>query len=241
MPLNVPLSQLRLDLRAETGQSMNIAQGLQAQQNQDYQLARQQRELYSQYDWMHLRDWVDIPAAAGQQIYDYPPTMAFDQIRRMYWAQAGTSNWKPLAYGIAAYEVRPLQPQTGTPLKWANYLTVDPAGGTPVNPVGQVMLLPIPATDGMLRFWGHVPLGPLIADTDKCMIDSTAIVMFAAVEMLATQKAEVAQLKLTKAQQYMKRLRGMQGGDKRANYNMGGPMRDIGPRWIAGLDYIPGP
>ena len=43
MPLGVPLTQLRIDLRAETGQSLNPAQGVQAQTTQDNQLDRQQR------------------------------------------------------------------------------------------------------------------------------------------------------------------------------------------------------
>ena len=88
MPLSVPLSQLRLDLRAETGQSMNIAQGVQAQQNQDYQLARQQEELYLAYEWPHLQTWTDIPVSSGQQHYDYPATMPFDLVNRILAAAA---------------------------------------------------------------------------------------------------------------------------------------------------------
>ena len=249
MPLNVPLSQLRLDLRAETGQSMNVSQGVQAQQNQDYQLARQQEELYKAYEWPHLRYWVDIPVNSGQQLYDYPLTMPFDLVNRIYWAQTGTTNWKNLWHGIRAYDVRPLEQQSGTPSRWGNYLTVDPTGAVPTNPVGQIMLLPIPNVDGTLRVSGQAPLPPLIADDDLCVIDSKAIVMFAAVELLATQKAEVAQLKLTKAQNYIKRLRAQQGADKRNNYNMGGSRRDYAgayspygyfPGCIPGIDYIPG-
>jgi hypothetical protein len=248
MPINVPLSQLRLDLRAETGQSMNISQGIQAQQNQDYQIARQQQELYTAYEWPHLRCWVDIPVASGQSLYDYPPTMPFDLINRIYWAQNNTSNWKMLRFGIYAYDVRPMAQQyVGTPLRWGNFLTIDPTGDTPTNPIGQIMLLPIPNVDGTLRVAGLAPLPPLINDDDLCIIDSKAIVMFAAVEILATQKAEVAQLKLTKAQNYLKRIRAQQGADKRANYNMGGSRRDYAsnpygyyPGWIPGIDYIPG-
>lgn len=242
MALNVPLSQLRLDLRAETGQSMNIAQGVQAQQNQDYQLARQQEELYNAYEWPHLRYWVNIPVASGQNLYDYPPTMAFDLVNYILWAQAGSTNWKILRYGIHGFDVRPMEQTSGTPMRWGNFLTIDPTGDTPTNPIGQIMLLPIPNVDGTLRICGQAPLSPLIADTDLCIIDSKAIVMFAAVEILATQKAEVAQLKLQKAQQYLKQLRRQQGADKRANYNMGGSRRDYPyyPGWIPGIDYIPG-
>jgi hypothetical protein len=242
MALNVPLSQLRLDLRAETGQSMNISQGTQAQQNQDYQINRQQEELYNAYEWPHLAYWVDVLVASGQNLYDYPATIPFDRINRILWAQAGTTNWKPLHFGINAYDVRPLDQQSGTPRQWGNLLTIDPTGSTATDPIGQIMLLPIPSTDGTIRVAGQAPYTPLINDTDLCIIDSKAIVMFAAVELLATAKAEVAQLKLQKAQQYLKRLRAQQGADKRENYNMGGSRRDYYsyPGWIPGIDYIPG-
>jgi hypothetical protein len=241
MPLNVPLSQLRLDLRAETGQSMNTQQGVQAQQNQDYQLSRQQQELYNEYDWLHLRTYLDLPVNSGQNLYDYPPTMPFNLVTAIYWTETAGTVWKLLKFGIQAFEIKPGPPQTGTPTRWGNSLVIDPTGATPTNPVGQIMLLPVPNANGTMRVAGKAPLPPLIADTDLCVIDSKAIVMFAAVEILATQKAEVAQLKLTKAQQYLKKLRSDQGADKKLNYNMGGSRRDrdYGRIWVPGLDYIP--
>ena len=42
---------------------------------------------------------------------------------------------------------------------------------------------------------GQAPLNPLKVDSDKCMIDSTAIVMTAAAELLGAQKSETAALK----------------------------------------------
>ena len=66
MPLNVPLSTLRLELRAETGTSLNPAQGVQVQQTIDLLLARQQRELWDAYNWEHLQYWSDMPVAQGQ-------------------------------------------------------------------------------------------------------------------------------------------------------------------------------
>ena len=84
-----------------------------------------------------------------------------------------------------------------------------------------------------------------MADTDSCVIDSEAIVLFAAAEVLAMQKNEAAPMKLTKAQNYLRRLLADQGADKRANYNMGGNQRggidpDYGRRMTPYIDYIPG-
>ena len=70
------------------------------------------------------------------------------------------------------------------------------------------------------------------------------LVLFAAAEVMATQKSEAAPMKLTKAQNYLRRLLADQGADKRQNYNMGGNHRggidpDKARRAVPYLDYIP--
>ena len=242
MPVGVTLLNLRRDLRAETGQSLNPAQGVQSQETQDNQLDRQQRELWEQYEWPHLRYWVDVPAAQGQNIYDYPGSMPFDQVNRIYFAASGTDSWKPLLYGLRAFDLRPNM-QAGNPVRWGNKVSVDGDGKT--DPIGKVELLPVPNAGGTLRFEGQAPCNPLVADEDKCIIDSKVIVLFAAAEILATNKAEVAPLKLQKANQYLRRLLANQGADKRISYNMGGnyggdyTSRNSARRSVAGIDYIP--
>jgi hypothetical protein len=88
-------------------------------------------------------------------------------------------------------------------------------------------------------------VSPLVAATDTCILDSKAIVLFASAEIMATQKSEAAPMKLTKAQNYLRRLLADQGADKRTNYNMGGNHRggndpDKGRRMVPYVDYIPG-
>lgn len=68
--------------------------------------------------------------------------------------------------------------------------------------------------------------------------------LFAAAEVMATQKSEAAPMKLTKAQNYLRRILADQGADKRANYNMGGVFRggpdpDRRGRRVPYTDYIP--
>jgi hypothetical protein len=247
MPLGVTLLELRRELRAETGTSLNPAQGVQAQATIDIVLARQQRELWDAYNWQHLKIWSDIPLSQGQAAYNYPAAMGFDQIIRMWVASSASAQWRALAYGVKAWMVGPGPLALGTPVRWRNLITVDVSGATPVtNPVGQFGLLPAPASAGMLlRVEGQAPLNPLIADTDTCIIDSKAIVLFAAAEMLAVQKSEGAPMKLQKAQNYLRRLLSDQGADKRTNYNMGGNYRfgndpDKGRHAVPYIDYIPG-
>lgn len=246
MPLGVTLLDLRRELRAETGTSLNPRQGTQAQDTMDIVLARQQRELWDAYNWQHLKIWTDMPLAAGQATYDYPPTMGFDQVIRIWVASSSSAQWQPLGYGVKPWMVGPAGATKGTPARWHNVITVDTSGPTPVtNPIGQFGVIPVPATDGMLlRVEGQAPLNPLVNDTDSCIIDSKAIVLFAAAEMLAVQKSEGAPIKLTKAQMYLRRLLADQGADKRTNYNMGGSYRygndpDKSRRSVPYLDYIP--
>src|SRR4029077_6600522 len=114
--------------------------------------------------------------------------------------------------------------------------------------IGKILLVPTPSGDGIMRFEGQAPINPLVADGDKCVIDSKAIVLFAAAEILAVQKVEAAALKLTKAQAYLRKLLQNSGADKRSNYNMGGSARSSGidhfgarpyRNYVPGIDYIP--
>jgi hypothetical protein len=201
----------------------------------------------------------------NQAVYSYPKEMGFDQITQIYVATVtrddpldatvitSATSWRPLTYGIKAFMKHLGPQQSGTPARWRNVATVNTAGATPItNPIGQIELMPVPPdntanpkTSLMLRFEGMAPVSPLIADNDTCILDSKAIVLFAAAEVMATQKSEAAPMKLTKAQNYLRRLLADQGGDKRQNYNMGGYQRggidpDKTTRGVPYRDYIPG-
>ena len=187
-----------------------------------------------------------MPLVGGQSVYSYPKQMGFDQIVRVYIAQVtkddaidpnkitAATGWTPLVYGIKSYMVNLGPTSFGTPKRWGNVASVNVAGPAPItNPIGQFQVLPVPEdttvtapdVSYVLRFEGQAPLSPLVASTDTCILDSKAIVLFAAAEVLATQKSEAAPMKLTKAQNYLRRLLSDQGADKRQNYNMGGIYR----------------
>jgi hypothetical protein len=247
MPIGVTLNQLRTDLRSETGQSLNyLLHGTQSQQSQDMILDRQQRELWDAYQWPHLRIWQDMTLSSGQADYNYPAVLPLDQISRINLAQSGTSRWSTLSYGISPTDIPPGGAPAGTPRQWANKVAFT-SGTSVVNPTGMMFtLLPVPNMEGMIiRIDGQAPCTSLVSDTSTCVIDSKAIVLFAAAEILATQKSESAALKLTKAQNYLRRLLINNGSDKRANYNMGGTYKRVDHlayrpySGVAGIDYIP--
>ena len=159
MPLGVTLLDLRRELRAETGTSLNPAQGVAAQATLDIVLARQQRELWDAYNWQHLRSGPTCRSAKASRVYSYPKEMAFDQITRIYISTGvrrdatiplrspARSSWQPLAYGIKAHMMQLGPVEQGTPVRWRNVATVDTSGAVPItNPVGQFELLPTPPT-----------------------------------------------------------------------------------------------
>ena len=245
MPIGVSLDRLRKELRAETGQSLNyLLHGVQSQESQDMILDRQQRELWDAYQWPHLRIWKDVTLAKGQADYNYPTELPFDQISRIALAQSGTSRWQNLTYGIAPTDIPPGGAPGGVPKQWGNKVSFT-SGVT--NAVGMMFtLLPVPDQEGMvIRLSGQAPCTSLVSDTSMCIIDSKCIVLFAAAEILATQKSESAALKLTKAQNQLRKTLINQGADKRASYNMGGTHKRVDHlavrpyAGVAGIDYIP--
>jgi hypothetical protein len=244
MPLGVQLSELRYELRAEMYSSLLPAHGLSAVDMQNAILARTQRELWNQYEWPHLQYRIDLPGvAANTQFLDYDPTMPFENVLSLWYNYdpSASQPWKRLRYGFEDWINETLA--SYPPVRWRNVVTVDPATGL-TQYGGQAQLWPIPNQGTHLRWIGQAPLNPLKVDTDPCMIDSTAIVLTAAAELLGAQKSETAALKGNKAQAYIRRLIGRMGANKRDVFALGQGVLNQ-PTYQQGatpfIDYIPGP
>ena len=243
MPLGVALSDLRYELRAEIYSSLLPAHGLSAVDMQNTILERTQRELYNLYAWPHLQYRLYFTAPAQAQFIDYDPTMPFENVLSLWYNYNpnATQPWVQLQYGFEDWINETLQ--SYPPKRWRNVVYVDSTTGM-TDYLGQAQLWPIPTTITNLLWIGQAPLNPLKVDTDKCMIDSTAIVLTAAAELLGAQKSETAALKGQKAQAYIRRLLGRSGANKRDISAMGQGQR-AQPTYQSGptpyLDYIPGP
>lgn len=243
MPLGVALSDLRYDLRAEIYSSLLPAHGLSSVDMQNVILERTQRELWNQYEWPHLSYRIDFQSPAGTQYVSYDPTMPFENVLGL-WRNFNPSNmqpWLQLRYGFEDWINETLQ--SYPPVRWRNVVTVDSTSGL-TNFTGQAQIWPIPSSLTYFRWKGQAPLNPLKVDSDTCMIDSTAIVLTAAAELLGSQKSETAALKGQKAQAYIRRLIGRQGANKRDIYALGqGRMNQptYAQRDTPYIDYIPGP
>lgn len=243
MPLGVALSELRYELRAEIYSSLLPAHGISAVDMQNVILERTQRELWNLYAWPHLNYRVDFDLPANAQYIDFDPTMPFENVLGLWRNyQPNTQQpWAPLRFGFEDWVNEQLT--SYPPTRWRNVVNVDSTSGL-TEFAGQAQIWPIPTILSHMRWNGQAPLNPLKVDTDKCMIDSTAIVLTAAAELLGAQKSEVATLKGQKAQAYIRRLLGRSGANKRDISAMGQGQR-AQPTNMGGatpyLDYIPGP
>jgi hypothetical protein len=245
MRVGVPLSELRYELLAETFQSLSPAQTTSSTPFYNYQLDRVQREQWNTIEWPHLTIYKDVPMVQGQRYYDYPPQLPFDSIFRIWWPQG--VNWVPLDYGINPQTYAAMGGefiQAWPPRRWRNCALYDEINNV-TNPASQFEVWPIPPGQPFsLRLEGNAPLNNLVEDTDVCVIDATLIVLFAAAEILATQRSEGASIKLQKANGYRRMLIARLGAQQRNMKSLskdGGNMGPIydGRRLTPYLDFIP--
>jgi hypothetical protein len=233
MTLNEMLTQLRVEARIST----NVAHGAHLNDNHVSLLRRTQEELYNAHDWPLLRmvQTQDIPA--GTRYATYPDAMDFEGIREAYSLTTG-SDWFEIGYGIEAEHMNiydsDIDEQSNTVLRWQHYVSPE------AESLNQNMfeVWPISNRDTKVRFAGKRKLYPLTnIETDRSTIDGPLIVLHAAAELLAGQRAEDAGLKLQKAQARLDLLRRRQSGPDNRRVNMASPSPRRMPR--PGIDYIP--
>lgn len=229
MATGVQLSEMLDMLKAEANISMNIAHGQAARDAHVHLLRRVQEELYVQHDWPALSIDRDVALLAGEATYEFPDDIDFEYVNKV--CVLFGSQWERLSYGIEPEDLNEYNAdedfQTFPPRKWEIY---------PDN-TRQFRLWPVPSEAGTLRIYGRKKLGPLIENADLSTLDATLIVLFAAAEILARQKAEDAQIKLQKAQGFFTALKRRQGANKRKPFVIGGGEQRPQPRY--GLDYMP--
>jgi hypothetical protein len=237
MSLGVALSDLRYQLRAETYNSLLPAHGVSSNDMFNAILQRTQKALWTKYVWPHLKYHSDQSINAGTRYLDFPPDMPFDNIVDVWYSQP--TQWFIMGYGFdnAIYNINGNESfQSWPPQMWRNVVSWDPATGL-TDFDGSMEIWPIPNQSTVLRLEGQAPLNPLLVDTDRCMIDDTAIILTAAGELLGAQKSEMAQAKTAEAQAYVRRLLG-KGANKRRISILGGGANLI-QQPTPYLDFVP--
>lgn len=222
------LSEMVLDLRAEAGHSLMLGQGTNMEDTLKYYLRRTQRELYAGFDWPQFMAYETVEVPAGTRLLPGFTNIDDEQINTL-WTRSGSS-WVALTFGI-------------DPVDFSAFNSADGARSNPIrryryDPLNAALeIWPIPSADTQVMGLGQIRLPPLVADSDKSLLDGQMIVMFAAANILARQKSEDAGLVLNKAQQYLVSLQKQNGSQKRVAQSMA--FANGGRRPRPGLDYIP--
>ena len=204
MALGTNLAALLVMLRAEARLTQSVAAGLNADPTHRTMLARVQDDLWLARDWKHLQVSRDLSTQAGVRYYAWPADLAYDRAvtARVKWSQL----WIDLAPGITEAHYNEIDPDL--------LVVQDPTRAWDLAEGNMLELWPIPATDGIsIRLTGTKALPPLVADSDTAVLDDRLIVMFAAAELLALQKAPDAPAKLAAART---RLLALAGNDSKS-------------------------
>lgn len=194
------LSAMLTELRSEARISADILHGNHLQPRYVALLARVQEEVYDAYNWPGLVTSGTVTLAPRQRYAAYPEQLSFGGIRKVFQKNT-TGDWFELTYGIDIQDLNKTDSDSGktqeNPLKWANYLSPQ------AEEINENMfeVWPVPDRETVLRFGGKRKLLPLF-DTakDRSTVDGIVVVLHAAAELLAANKAEDAGLKLQKAQ-----------------------------------------
>lgn len=205
MALGTTLAGLLVMLRAEARLSQSVAAGINNDLTLRTLLARHQDNLWLARDWKHLEVSRDIETQGGTRLYTWPSDLSFDRavVAKVKWS----GQWMDLSFGINEPDYNEMDPDLGT--------EQDPARRWDFAEGDKMEMWPTPATDGtIVRLVGTKALPPLVADGDTAILDDRLIVLFAAAELLALQKAPDAQAKLSAANMRLLALSGRQAKRK---------------------------
>ncbi len=194
------LSEMLTELRHEARISADVAHGSHLQNRHISLLRRTQEEVFAAYTWPSLFTTATVSLDAAQRYATYPELLNYDSINAVYEKRVD-GDFHQLDHGIHAAELNQIDSDGGETAdyvrKWQHYLSPE------AEAVNQNMfeVWPVPNRATTLRFEGMRKLLPLVNPaTDRSTVDGVIVVLHAAAELLAGQKAEDASLKIQKAQ-----------------------------------------
>lgn len=198
MPIGVTLDELVLAVRAEIGDSTNPAMGIDALPRFYQVIKRIQETYHMDFDWPQLIINPTEDIVAGQRYYTFNADVDFARIYTTHVIDGGV--WLPMDYGIDPEHYNSSDSDAGqtesAPRRWVHYGE------------NQFEIWPVPNKATKIKFRCIRALPRFTAGTDKCVIDSTLLVLTAAAEMLAVSKSEDAKLKLSMATSHYNRIKG---------------------------------
>jgi hypothetical protein len=224
------LGTLVQEVQYETVQVADPAVGQNFREHIKARINREYRRLYNDFDWPHLREWVDVELEDGARYYDYPDDLALEQVQAVFVKWGG--QWTPLDRGIRPTEYNAfdsdLDARSDPTQRWAPYGRE------------QFEVWPIPASDNTttLRFGVKRAFTPLVDESDLCDLDTDLIVLFSAAHIMRRYDDKEAALVMGRAMQHYEtlKLRG-QTGRPAVNFTGGPatPRRGFADKVIVGV------
>lgn len=223
-------------LRAEARISPNVAHGSHTIPTHVALLRRVQEELYDAYAWPLLHTVGDVSLSPGERYSAFPSLLDYPGIVAAFARNAGT-RWAELEFGIGIEQYNDVDSDGGATAqivrRWRPYLS--PLAEQVHTNMFEVW--PVPDVPTTVRFTGKRRLMPLNdPNTDVSTLDGPLVVLHAAAEILAGQKAEDAALKLEKARARFSNLKARQSVQDNRRLNLSAPTS--GRRLRRGIDYI---
>lgn len=227
MARGVSLRQLISDLRDELRRANSPAAGVDDVASLRRTINHVYRVLYYNNDWPFLNvQFTPITLAAGQRYYDFPEGLDPDRV------QKATVKWSgdalPIERGISDEDYNAYDPEDNertSPIeKWDVRFTGEKE---------QIETWPLPdGTAQSLRFFGTWAMSELVNDTDKCLLESEVVVLYAAAELLPKDSPDKeAKLELAKELLRLTKVRGNSAGGKTYRMGLEGePSRKVHPR-----------
>lgn len=225
MRIGVALSDLREEVLIEAGISSDAGFGVEHHRTVDQKLRRMERLLATKYDFpaMNVEETVTVDADA--RYADMPANLTFSDIRLV--SVAYGSEWLPITHGIGPRE-RTIYNTSQRALPIQRWEVQAPGNvNFEVWPIGEV--------EQTLRFEGQKSPGTMTKDTDVCVIDADALVMYAAAEFLARDSKADAELMISNAVAHINEIL------KAGTIQSGAVTQTMpgGRVWRPGIDYIP--
>jgi hypothetical protein len=208
------LSEMLTELRFEARISGDTSHGSHLVPQHVALLRRIQEELYDAWDWPALQQASTTVVAGGQRYAALP--CPHNGIVRVHVKRAG--QYVPLTYGIGVEQLNAFDSDEDARddyvRNWQAYQS--PQAEQPAFNMFEVW--PIPRAETRLRFLAKRALAPLNdPNVDHSTLDGPLIVLHAAAEILAAQKAEDTPLKLQKATERFGNIKETQAsGDTRS-------------------------
>lgn len=226
------LNRMLDDLRAEIGHSTNVAHGLNARDSLVRTLVRTQERLWEEWDWPHLKVYREIQLLAGVRYYSVPADMTFERIFPEDTVIRYGDQWYQMDYGIdPVFQFREYDSDRGDRgwpcRRWDVAEDTDETSGL-VDAYGMIEVWPIPSTNGRMKIRGVRSLNTPVDGSDRFELDGNLVVLFAAAELLARQKAVDAEAKGAQAAALFQRIKSQ--GSKGRRFTMGGGVPNQGHR-----------